>query len=51
MRYGDLISGFMKQIGLHHVIVVLSDKYLQRTFILQLDRFSMSKLLSCGLPQ
>jgi hypothetical protein len=30
IRYGDLISGFMKRIGLaDHVIVVLSDKYLR----------------------
>ena len=33
MRYGDLISGFMKRIGLaDHVIVVLSDKYLRSPY-------------------
>jgi internalin A len=33
MRPGDLISGFMKRIGLaDHVIVVLSDKYLRSTY-------------------
>jgi len=32
MRSGDLISGFMKRIGVaDHVIVVLSDKYLLRS--------------------
>ena len=33
IRYGDLISGFMKRIGLaDHVIVVLSDKYLRSPY-------------------
>jgi internalin A len=33
MRSGDLISGFIKRIGLaDHVIVVLSDKYLRSTY-------------------
>ena len=33
MRPGDLISGFMKRIGLaDHVIVVLSDKYLRSPY-------------------
>jgi hypothetical protein len=33
MRPGELISGFMKRIGrADHVIVVLSDKYLQSTY-------------------
>jgi internalin A len=33
MRYGDLISAFMKLIGLaDHVIVVLSDKYLRSPY-------------------
>ena len=33
MRSGDLISGFMKRIGLaDHVIVVLSDKYLRSPY-------------------
>ena len=33
LRYGDLVSGFMKRIGLaDHVIVVLSDKYLRSPY-------------------
>ena len=33
LRYGELISGFMKRIGLaDHVIVVLSDKYLRSPY-------------------